>query len=149
MALLWAVVALPDVRPALGEALKALASPKVLLPLVAMGIYIGALVYGGSRLGLWQAALASDTVAWFIVTGVGLFGASISVFKSGWSFKRVLLAALGITVVVEVFVNLYVFPLVIEFLLAPTLAFLVAMSVVAGTRSASQRSRNLWTACWR
>jgi len=43
------------------------------------------------------------------------------------------LKAVGLTAVVEVFVNLYVFPLPIELLLLPTLALLAAMSVVAGT----------------
>jgi hypothetical protein len=78
--------------------LKALASLKLVLPLMAMLFCIGALVYVASRVGLWQGALTSDTVAWFIVTGLGLFGASVSVFKRGGSFKRLLLGAIGVTV---------------------------------------------------
>jgi hypothetical protein len=63
----------------------------------------------GFSVGLWDTGLTSGTVAWFIGTGLALFGKSINAFKPGGSFKRVIVATLGLTVLVEGFVNLYVF----------------------------------------
>ncbi|MGH2941325.1 MAG: hypothetical protein ACRDLN_00920 [Solirubrobacteraceae bacterium] len=132
IAFVWAFVKVPGFGRALVSMLKTLVAPRLALPLLAMLGYLGGLVYGGARVGLWNWSLASDTVAWIILTGLGLFGASLSLFKRAGSFKRILLGALGITVFAEVFVNLYVFPLLVELVLAPVLVCLAATSFVAG-----------------
>jgi hypothetical protein len=121
-----------ETRHALWHVLRALMAPKLAMPLLAMVAYVSGFVYVGAQVGLWDRALTNDTVVWFMATGLALYGKSIVVFKAGSSLRAVLLAAVGTTVLVEVFVNLYVFPLVVELVLAPTLALLGAMSMVAG-----------------
>jgi hypothetical protein len=123
-----------DVRSAFGDVASAAVQPKLAGSFVAMVAYVCGLIYAASLVGVWRSALVSDTVAWYVATGFLLYGASVSLFTGQRSFKRLLLAALGLTAFVEVFVNLYVFPLVIELILVPVLVFLVAMSVVAETK---------------
>jgi len=130
----WAF-AMRDVRQAFIQVLKTLLSLKLLLPLLALVGYLCALAYVAQELGLWDSALTTDTVVWFIGTGLVLFGKTIDVFKRGGSVWSLFSAAVGLTVFVEVFVNLYVFPLPVELILVPLVSFLAMMSVVAGTEA--------------
>jgi hypothetical protein len=129
--LVWGLVALPDFRRALVAVVTDLVAPRLAVPLLAMLAYIVGLVYVASRLGLWTSELLSDTMAWTLVAGMGLFGASTSVFERGSSLRRVLLGALGVTALVEVFANLYVLPLIVELILVPVVALAVAISVLS------------------
>ena len=102
--------------------------------MLAMAAYVWALItYAGTPIGLWDPALVADAVAWAIATGLVLFGSATTLFNRPSSLRRLVLKVVGLTAVVEVFVNLYVFPLPIELILLPALALLAAMSVVAGT----------------
>lgn len=47
-------------------------------------------------------------MVWFVGTGLVLFGRAIDVFKPRGSFQRVVVASLGLTALIEGFVNLYV-----------------------------------------
>lgn len=106
----------------------------MLLPMLAMAAYVWALIaYAGTPIGLWDSALVADAVAWAIATGFALFGSATTLFNRPSSLRRLVLKAVGLTALVEVFVNLYVFPLPIELILLPALALLATMSVVAGT----------------
>jgi hypothetical protein len=134
VAIVWALVKAPDFRASLSALFKSLLSPKLALPLLGMVAYVAGLAFVGSRVGLWDGPLLSDTLAWFLFTGFGLFGAATRVFERRGSFGAVLRAAIGITVLVEVFINLYVFQLLVELVLVPVLAVVVGMSVVAGTK---------------
>lgn len=131
--LLVCVLVQRDLRRSLGDVIEAAVAPRFLLPLLAMVGYVCGLVYLGWRGCLWNAALLSDTVTWFLATGLVLCGKSVSVFSPKASFRAVLFATFSATVFVEVFVNLYVFPLPLELVLTPVLSSLGAMSVIAKT----------------
>ena len=122
-----------EVRKSVVQVLVALVAPKVLLPLLALAGYVCALAYAARQLDLWDPALATDTIAWFVGTGLVLFSKAISVFKENGSVWALFRTAVGLTVFIEVFANLYVFPLPVELILVPLISFLVMMSVVAGT----------------
>lgn len=109
----------------------AIVQPKLLVPLALMVAYVYGLLRGGAALGVWRPALAPDTVAWSIGSGIALFGWSVRVFKPGGSFGRVIRASISSTVFVEAFVNLYVFPLAVELLLLPVAVLIAGMSAVA------------------
>lgn len=140
--LAWALTN-PDIRRSLGQVVVSAVQPKIIVPLLVMTAYGVGLIYAGGKIGLWNTNLMSDTVAWAIGTGLVLFGNSVKVFTRGGSFKRLVLAAVGLTVFVEGFVNLYVFPLVAELVLLPVVLFFAAMSAYAGTDTAYSRARKL------
>lgn len=121
-----------DVRGSIVPVLQSLISPKVAIPLLALGAWVSGLVYASARLGLWQPSLLGDTISWLGLTGLGLFGKATSVFNRNGSFRELIRAAVAVTVFVEVFVNLYVFPLPAELLLVPLAAALAMLSAVAG-----------------
>lgn len=86
---------------------------------VAFALCIGLAVLGAQRLGLWNTGLLKDTIAWLLVPGlVLLFGFTNAYERRGY-YGRTLLRVIGLTALIEFYVNLGAFPLVIELLLLP------------------------------
>jgi hypothetical protein len=129
--LLWAV-SLPKVRRELPGLLEASLKAQILISVLALALYVTAVVYLGSLADLWKPALVSDTIFWFVASGFVLLGGSATLFKRSDQTLRPLVARLlGVTLVVEVLVNLYVFPLPVELVLVPFVTFLVCLGLVA------------------
>jgi hypothetical protein len=128
--LVWAL-SLRDFRHGLRGILATAVQPALSVPLLALVGWVGGLIWIAARLGIWEAALISDAVVWFIGTGLVLFGRAIDVFKPNGSFRRVVVTSLGLTVLVEGFVNLYVFPFWVEFLLFPLVVTATALLAAA------------------
>lgn len=128
---LLAILSNRDLRRSLWSVVVAIVQPKLLVPLALMVGFVYGLLQGGGALSVWRPALAPDTVAWAIGSGITLFGWSVRVFKPGGSFGRVIRASISSTIFVEAFVNLYVFPLAVELLLLPLAVFIAGMSAVA------------------
>jgi hypothetical protein len=132
---------LRDVRRSSRDVLSA--AVPLAVPLFAMVVYVCGLVVGASQLGLWEPSLWGDTVAWCVGTGIGLFGKAVSVFNRDGSLWRVARTALGLTLLVEAFVNLYVFPLLVELVLVPFAVFLGALSAFAESQEGFEPARKL------
>jgi hypothetical protein len=124
---IFLVVALstPAFRRGLPGIALSLITPAVAAPLLGLLSWVGFLFYLGAQAGLWDAALSTDAVIWFVGMGLPLFGRSIDVFKPRGSFRRVAVASLGLTSLVEGFANLYVLPFAVEFLVLLPLIFSV------------------------
>jgi hypothetical protein len=105
--------------------------PKILIPVLIMVAYVGALLYAGSRLGIWNTGLIKATVIWFVVTAVVLMMNSTRAGKERRFFLRTALRTLEWTVFIEFFTNLFVLNLIAELLLQAGLIFLVMLSAVA------------------
>jgi hypothetical protein len=129
--LLVAILSNRDLRRSLWSVVVALRQPKLIVPLILMVGYVYGVLQACAATGVWRAALVPDTVAWAIGSGITLFAWSIRVFKPGGSFGRVVRASISSTLLVEAFVNLYVFPLPVEFVLLPIGVFIAGMSAVA------------------
>jgi hypothetical protein len=101
--------------------------PQFLLYVIWMALVVGA----GRWLGLWDLDLLKSTVLWTVLSGVGLLaGTTEALRQRGW-FRRVVISTLGATAVLEFFVNLKSFPLVLEIVLQPLIFFALVLPVVA------------------
>lgn len=134
---LWAL-SVRDVRRAFPPVVAAALQPKILVPLTAMTAWGCAGILVASEIGAWGPSLTADTVAWAILMGLPLFAQTTAVFTANSSFAQLARNALGLTVLVEGFVNLYVLPLPFELLLLPIVVFLGLMATVASRRSETQ-----------
>jgi hypothetical protein len=108
--------------------------PAIAVPFLLVIGYIGAVVLGAAQLGIWTEDLLSETVLWGLGPGVGLLFSALEVSKGKRSVRQIARRAVGLTVAIEFFVNLYVFSLPVELLLVPLLTCAVLMSTVAGGR---------------
>jgi hypothetical protein len=96
--------------------------------------YVTAMVYGAAQLSLWTPAQTSETVFWFFGTGIVLLFNYDKAVQDSSFVRYVFKRALGVALLVEFVVNLYPFPLIVELVLVPVLAFLGAMLAMAEHR---------------
>ena len=140
VAALWAL-SMRSVCERPREVVKAFLKPQILITFVAMLAWVGLEVWVGVRLGLWSPTLAKGTILWTLGSaGVLLFKSTQLGSESNRGFyRRTVLAAFGVTVVVEFFVNLYVMSLPVEFVLQP-MVVLPSLMVAASDQKSEFRS---------
>jgi hypothetical protein len=112
-------------------------------PLIAVyTLYLAAVAAAAASLGLWDAGLIKDTVAWYLLVGLGLlFGLSRS--SEERYFRHAVARALGLTACVALFVGLRPFPLPVELVIVPLAMILPFMSLVAGRDEKLARAKRL------
>jgi hypothetical protein len=118
-------------RSSFAGVLRAAAQRSIVLSFIALGAWVWLEVRVGSWLGWWSPVLLKDTLVWFLTTAIALLFSFDKATKEERFFRRMGTAALKVTVFVEVFVNLYVFNVVVEVLMQPLLVLLVGVTIVA------------------
>ena len=100
--------------------------------ILAFAGYVGVLVYAASRLGAWNPGLATDTLLWFFTAGLRVLFSLNRASTEERFFVRTARDTVGITALLEFYVNLVAFPLPVEVIGQPVIALLLGMSIVAG-----------------
>jgi hypothetical protein len=128
--LIWSVgiflvlVARREIRSNVGELLRIVGRPPLLIPLLLMVGYVAGEVWLGYKAQLWRTDLTKDTIVWFVVSALAFFFGYNQASKQPQFFRRRLVAAVSIPVFIEFFANLFVFNLIAELALQPLLLFL-------------------------
>lgn len=139
-----ALLLLPrDLRSSLFEVVRAALHPILVIPVLLMAVWVGGLIVIVAGIGWWDAELATDTVVWFVGTALVLMFRVAEALGEERFFRRTIIGAVRVTVLVEVFVNLYVFSLPVELILLPVLTVLLMLSVVAGSEQRFVRVKAL------
>ena len=116
---------------------RAFLKPHILLPVVAMLVWVGLELWVGGRLALWSPALAKGTILWTLGSAaVFLFNcARLDSDGGDLNFlRRTILATVGVAAFVEFFLNLYVMSLPGELIFQMVAAVLSLMVAVAGQK---------------
>lgn len=130
---LLGVLCINGVRAQLPSLIKTALQPVLLRPVLLLAGYVAVLIFLGSRIGIWRPDLLFDTAMWFFVVALAMFLKAYQL-PAGASLTRISLKrAAGLAVFIEVFVNLVVFSLVVEFFLLALVSLLVLLSAVAAT----------------
>ncbi len=137
--LFWVAVAAvvvlwrPGARSTVGGLLTlALRSFGVLIALY--WLYLAAVVAVAASLGIWNAGLGKETIAWAAVPGLALLFGFVKAAKERGYYVRALVRVIGLTALIEFYVNLASFPLPIELILVALAVALPVVSVVAELR---------------
>jgi hypothetical protein len=137
--LIWLLIALglmllnKDLRRNIGNLLTTFFKSRTLVLLVsAMLGYVALEIWVGAKLTLWNPGLATETVIWFVVTGLALFFKAKDASKQRHFYRNRVVAAFGIAVYLEFLTNLFVLSLVAELILQPFLVLLGALTAYAG-----------------
>lgn len=134
----------PTIRPAIRRLIGSLFQPAILVPLLAMFIWISLEVSIGARLALWNTELAKSTVVWAVGSATVLCFNCVKAAEDPAFFKSIMLGTLAAAVFVEFFLNLYVFSLLVELVLQPVIIILAVGATVAGVRL---QDKKLKSAC--
>lgn len=123
----------PSTRRAVVGVLRAVRG-KIAVLLLAYAGYVAAVVAVAWLLGAWNTGLLKDTIAWVVVPGLVLLFGFTKAYEERRFYVRTLVRVIGLTAVVEFYVNLVAFPLWIELLMLPAALFLSLMSAAAGMK---------------
>jgi hypothetical protein len=122
-----------DTRESVVGVLRALWG-KLAVLFVAYAIYVAVVVTIAHSLGAWNVGLLKETIAWFLIPGLVLLFGFTKAYEGRGYYGRTLVRVIGLTALVEFYVNLAAFPLWAELLLLPLVVLLGALSVVAGLK---------------
>ena len=123
--------------------MKVAASWKIWGPFVLLAGWIVGLCWLGEQARIWDTELVKDTPIWSFGPAIVAFFSITEVGTKQHFFRRALLAAVGYTVLVEFFINLYVFSFPIEFVLVPFVTLIVLTSLVAGMKQETMVAKRL------
>lgn len=104
---------------------------KLLVILLAYCAYVFGVVALANWLGLWRWAMLSETVTWFFLSGLVMFGRFNTVSKDRWFVRNSLLALVETGALIGLLATVVSFHLLVELVLAITLSFLVLLQTVA------------------
>jgi hypothetical protein len=142
--LIWGVgiflvlMAQREIRSSVGQLLRILLSPQLLIPLLVMIGYIVGEVWLGYKARLWRSDLIKDTIVWFVISALAFFFGYNQASKQPHFFRRRLVAAVSIPVFLEFFANLFVLNLIAELALQP---FLILLGLVIAIAESDERLR--------
>lgn len=119
-----------DVRKSFLQIVKQFVNPRIIIPLMLSCAPVLLILYIMEQLGLWDSTSLKETIIWAIGAGIVMFFNSISIKTGEELLKKSLRDSITLILVAEFIINLYVFPIVVEFFLVPILTILVFAQIV-------------------
>jgi hypothetical protein len=132
----------PDIRKSARAVAAAFLEPKIVLPLALFVAWMVGVVWMAAQLGIWQPSMVKDTLFW-VVPGFVLFMGSVKAAEEPRFFRRRLVEAIGLTALLEFYLNIATLDLIWELLLQPLIFILAAMSLVAARDPAAKTVKRL------
>src|SRR4029077_9672369 len=131
-----------EMRGPLWNLVKTFLRPPISLTWVGYLAWIAALTLVASSIDVWNEELVGDTVLAGAASFTLLFH-SEQVLERDDFFRRKVARALRLTVVIEVYVNLVVLPLIVELALVPIVTFLAMTSAYAASDERLEPAKKL------
>lgn len=127
--LIWALLN-RSIRVAMWNVILTLSGSKLRTLFASALLYAGVAILVLWRIGFWDPRLLKSSILWFF--GVGGAASILTIDESQYtSFRKVAFAAFAVSALVEFFVNLYTFPLIVELFLIPLLFLIVTLQAVS------------------
>jgi hypothetical protein len=123
-----------SLRASLGSVVKTLLGWKLLLIFGSMTLYLGALIFLLAVADLWTTDLVSETVFWFLFSGLLILFRAVNAGGQEDFFKKTVFSVFAVAAISEFVLNLRPLGLVLELLLVPGLVLLFGTLAVAETR---------------
>ena len=116
---------------------------KLFAALLLTAAYVAVIIVLANGLGVWDLGLAGATVAWSLGSATMLLMNSIRDTQESDYLRRAIVQAAGVAVLIEGLVNLYAFPVYVEFFTLPTIALLAATAAFADGKAEYASVRRL------
>jgi hypothetical protein len=130
---LWAL-SNSSVRRAILEVLKAFFNKKIIIPLIAMLLYIVFMVLAFKKIGFWDVSATKDTILWTLGSAFATYFSINKVAQDSSYFKNVILDNIKFILIMEFVVNLYSFSLPAELIVMPVVTFIAMSNVFAESK---------------
>lgn len=139
---LWAL-SISGVRRSIRDLLKAFFNKKIIIPLIAMLLYIVCMVIVFEKIGFWDESATKDTILWTLGSAFTAYFNLNKVAQDDNYFKNAILNNLKFVLVLEFVVNLYSFNLPVELIVIPVVSFIVILNAFAGLKPEYERVSKL------
>jgi hypothetical protein len=126
-----------DILGSVGDVLRLLGKPSLLVPLLGYVAWITAAIASTAQFGLWDSSLLKTTILWLLLSGFALVMRLNDAIEKPGFFRIALITTLGVAAVIEFLSALKSFPLWLE-LPAQFLAVLLAGVAVVAAREPEQ-----------
>ncbi len=133
-----------DVRKAVAELLKSVASRKMLLPVFLLSGYMSGIVYVLHEIGLWNVGLLKDALFWLFSAGLLTMYKYVSASKGNIPVKKLLYDNLKIIVVLEFTLNTFTLSLWAELVIVPIVTFVVMLNAYVEATDGNHRVAKLF-----
>lgn len=122
-------------RSSLYSIVRAFLNPKLAISVTLMCAWVGAEIVVARRTSLWNLNLVTSTIFWFFGSAFVLFINTPNSAVEHHFFRNNLVKVVKLSVFLGFFMNLFVLNLPAELVLQIALFFLIALSVVAGSKT--------------
>ncbi len=120
--------------------------PKLVITYISLMIYISAIVIFLWELRFWDITLLKDTIIWFLFSAFGVLF-SLNKVKDTSYFGQLIKGSISVTIVIEFFINLYTFSLLVELITLPCLIFLTMLSTYSEISAKTNKEHKKVTSC--
>ncbi len=117
------------IRKSMTGVIKAFLAWKILVSIFILMLYVALIVYGLSKIRLWDTSMIKDTIYWTFGVGFIIMMNFDKALKDKDYFKNLVKENLKLLVIIEFIVGLYVFGLITEFIIMP---FVILFSILLG-----------------
>lgn len=127
-----------SVRPSALNLVGRLFQRQIVAVITLLYVYLGIVVWGLSLVSLWDWGQLKNTLIWSLAVGMALLFRINEVEDEPHFFRKWIRGQLKVVAVVEFVITYYTFPLLVEFLLFPTL-FIIFTVIALGERHEAHR----------
>lgn len=117
-----------EIRASLKSLIKIILSKQILLTLMISSVYVFIILYMLAFFGLWDTSLIKASLLWYFGSYFMLLVGYDNAIKEKHYLRNLIKKAFTLTILIEYLVNVYVFPLLLEFFLLPVITFLYLIS---------------------
>lgn len=132
-----------SVRESLLQLIAAFFQWKIVSSVILMIMYISLISFIFYLVGFWELSNLKGTVYWSFGGAFILLINSNKATEEDDYFKKTLIHALELTIVIEYIINLYVFGYIAELIIFPVLMFLALLQTVAESKVENKRVNNI------
>ncbi|MCD4753475.1 MAG: hypothetical protein K8R40_10420 [Anaerolineaceae bacterium] len=133
-----------NIRKSLMAIWNVLTQKIILVSIILMLVYIGAMIYLFYQINFWDISNLSDTIFWSVGVAFVMF-INIDRTKEDGYFQKVVLDNVKVVVFIEFVTNLYVFNFWAEIILVPVLVGIGGMLGIASTNPKYKQVESLLT----
>ena len=119
------------VRKSLLDVLRTILNKYILGPILVYLAYSAVLIWGASRLGLWNSDLLKDTLIVVFITGIGMLFSANTIKSGGFLVKKTVASTVGLAALITFYVNLSSFNVLSEIIFQLVIGVAVILSVFA------------------
>lgn len=131
-----------DMRRSVWGIVKVAAGPRLAIPAILYASYVWAVVAVAHLVGIWEFSLLKDTLVWFVVGGLVLFGKFLQT-RSPRFLRRTILATIAVPEILGFTLGLVSFPLIVELVMLPVIALVATVGAYAATNAEYSQVRHL------